>query len=383
MVVSFRVLLLAFISGCLPGLVLADKPAESPPSPVKIGGIEVGATGIKAAVVELTRRPDGGLDFEVVRREERNVSLGTLTPDGRAFTAKALADTREAVKELASEMEKKDGLKPGRIPVVGSSGIFSGFKGNEEAIRGAKAALRKEVEAAGLLLDFVDVLDEARLGAVACIPAPQRGETLLVDIGGGNTKGGYFSKGAFVNFDVEYGTKTFYREAAKAAKKADGPFAEVAEKVGESVVVPKLKEELTRNPGLARTPRAALVGGIMWALATFTHPDKVGERRVEVTTADLERFQILVKDLASKATSKETLEKILAGVGDEKVRERATREIEAVRKVYAPDQLLAGAVLLRTVAKEIRFDTKKQIVFYNAPQAWLVGWLMKKHGVEK
>ena len=60
-------------------------------------------------------------------------------------------------------------------------------------------------------VDIVGALEEARLSHLGIVPEARRYNTFLIDIGSGNTKGGYFPSGNtkdFKLFNVNWGTKS-------------------------------------------------------------------------------------------------------------------------------------------------------------------------------
>jgi hypothetical protein len=353
----------------------------------RFGGVEIGSTGVKAIVLDFIRGDDGLPDFIAAwKPKEINVSLGKLPADGLKFDPNAVTDAREAVKTFMAQMDEKYGLKKDKIFVVASSGVFSGFK-TKEAAAEAKNTLTNEMKDVCTGLDCISVTDEAKYDIEASVPAKVRGETLLLDFGSGNIKGGFFEDGAFTNMSVDYGTKTFLAAVTKEAKKSKAPLPQLAEEVCDQLVVPKLKEELDRKPSLNRPPRVVVLGGAVWAMATFTRPEAVGKSRIDLSPGDVGRFRALVRGCwappgeKDKATvEREMKEKILASITEREAREKAEKAVNDVQKVFSPDQLVSAAELLRGVAAEYQFGTK-QLLFRNAAQAWLVGYLMKKGGV--
>lgn len=60
-------------------------------------------------------------------------------------------------------------------------------------------------------VDVVDVQQEARLSHLGIVPESKRYSTFLIDIGSGNTKGGFFPYGdlsTFRLFQLNWGTKS-------------------------------------------------------------------------------------------------------------------------------------------------------------------------------
>src|SRR4029077_14831095 len=67
-------------------------------------------------------------------------------------------------------------------------------------------------------LAIIDVAEEARLSHLGIVPDERRFTTFLIDIGSGNTKGGYFPLGNtndFKLFQLSWGTKSVSNAAEK------------------------------------------------------------------------------------------------------------------------------------------------------------------------
>src|SRR5207237_384518 len=79
-----------------------------------------------------------------------------------------------------------------RLYVVGSSGLFSAIEGKKDAVKANQDALAEAIrEACGLKMTFIDVTREAELSIDGVIPAKHAAVSMLLDIGSGNTKGGF------------------------------------------------------------------------------------------------------------------------------------------------------------------------------------------------
>jgi DNA-directed RNA polymerase subunit RPC12/RpoP len=393
-VLSVGALLTGIIVTFLTLSYLFPRPSETPEngSLGRFGGIEIGANGVKTVAVDFFRGKDGQAEFEPVAdsRAENLASLGTLNSDGLSFNARTLAEMRGAVKGFLDQLTQKHGVKPEQVFVVVSSGVFTDFKTSDAALAG-KDVLRAELRGVSSSVEFLSATDEAMYAVEASVPISERNTTLLLDFGSSSVKGGFFTDGVFTSMSLDYGTRRLLREVMKEAKKRpDVGLPELAEQLSERLVLPPLKEELDRKPSLNRRPRVLLVGGIVWAMATCTRPAEVGQKTVDLSPGDLGRFRALVREswgtqgtnssAKDRAAQERALrERILAPIAEPEIRGRAAKEIERVQELFAPDQLVVGAELLRTVAAEYDFD-HKQIVFRNAPVARVVGYLMKKSG---
>jgi exopolyphosphatase/pppGpp-phosphohydrolase len=338
------------------------------------GGIEVGAKGVKATVIDVTGGEDG-FGVKVLMTGTRNTTLvAGLAASGR-FDAGALKDTAAAVAAFAAQMQKEHKVPAERLHVVGSSGLFSALAGQKDAIQANKETLAAAVrDACGLKMDFIDVNREVELSFVGAVPPRYADSAVLFDVGGGNTKGGYCGAGKdCISASIPYGSVTFTDLVKKRAEK--GNYAETAAALREEVLAPGLKKALEGKPGLAKREHVYLSGGAAWALATLVRPGDRGAY-VALTAEDVDAY----RDLLRKANG-EFPAPDLSAIPDAAVRQAAQKEIEQVKGVFKPDQLLAGAEILKALADEVGFGKDRKVAFArNAQVAWILAYVVEKAG---
>ena len=340
------------------------------------GGIEIGAKGVKATVVDVTGGADG-YDVKVLMSGTQNTTLvADLASSGR-FGAGALQDTAAAVANFAARMQKEHNVPPERLYVVGSSGLFSALAGKKDAIKINQDALAAAVrDACGLKMTFIDVDREVDLSIAGTIPPRDLGDALLLDVGGGNTKGGFRDPGHdCVTVSIPYGSVTFTDLVKKRSDK--GTFAESAAALREEVLAPALKKSAEGKPGLRQRPRVYLSGGASWALATLVRP---GDRAdyVALTADDVDAYRKLLRATPGAFPAPE-----LSAIPDAAVREAARKEIEQVKGVFQPEQLVAGAEILKALSDEFGFKDRKVSFVRHAQVAWIVAYVAEKAGAPK
>ena len=341
------------------------------------GGIEVGAKGVKATVVDVTGGADG-YDVKVLMSGTQNTTLvAGLASSGR-FEAGALQDTAAAVAKFAARMGKEQNVPAERLYVVGSSGLFSALAGKTDAIKANQDALAAAVrDACGLKMTFIDVDREVELSLAGTVPARDAGAAVLLDVGSGNTKGGYrdADKGC-VSAGIPYGSVTFADLVKKRADK--GTFAENADALREEVLAPALKKAAEGKPGLRQRPRVYLSGGASWALATLVRP---GDRAdyVALTADDVDAYRKLLLATPGAYPAPD-----LSAIADAAAREAARKEIEQVKGVFKPEQLLAGAEILKALSDELDFGKDKKVSFVRHAQvAWILAYVAEKAGAPR
>src|SRR5262245_16370203 len=173
------------------------------------GGIEIGAKGVKAAVLDVSAGADG---YEVDVKATRTINTTLVSNLGKTgrFDADAFKETVQAVKKLHDLMRSEHKVPAGKIHIVGSSGLFSALGDKDDLIKRNRDELTEAIKkATGVKMDFVDARQEAELSILGVVPPKLAREAYLIDVGSGNTKGGSHSDGKFVTFWVPYGTVTF------------------------------------------------------------------------------------------------------------------------------------------------------------------------------
>jgi exopolyphosphatase/pppGpp-phosphohydrolase len=335
------------------------------------GGVEIGAKGVKAVVLEVTPRP-GGADVKVLFSKSTNVGLAP-TDKGAKLDPKATGEAAAAVAEYVKVLTAEHKVDPARVSVVGSSGLLAANAGNADLVKANQEALAAAVKkAAGVAVAYLDADREATLSIAGTLPPAHAADGLLVDVGGGNTKGGCRAEKGFATFAVPFGTSTF---AAAVAKKG-GPFPAAAVELAKAELAPAVKTAFAANPAFAKKTHVYLSGGVVWAVATLAHPAD----RSAYTPLTAGDFNAVEKMLAASADGVPTPD--LAGVADAAARKEAEKEVEAVKKVYTRDQLLAGVQILKAVAAELDLaGGEKTVAFARHGQyAWIIGYVADKSG---
>ena len=335
------------------------------------GGIEIGAKGVRAVVVELSS--DKAAAPQVVMTATQNTTLVAGLAAKGQFAPDALKATAAAVAGYADKMRKEHQIPDARISVVGSSGLFSALGDKKDAIQENKAALVAAVrEATGLTMDFVDVTREAALSVLSVVPQAEAASAVLIDVGSGNTKGGALAAdGSVITFGIPYGTVTFF-DLVKA--KAGDDFAAAAAALREKTLTPALRDQVGAKKELAGRSRIYLGGGASWALATLLRPADRGPL-VALRADDIETFhQRLVKSPAAVPVPD------FARIDDPEARKQAEKDVEQVKKVFTRDQLLAGTEILRAVAPAFDLGADGRRIYFarNGYLGWILGYVTEK-----
>jgi exopolyphosphatase/pppGpp-phosphohydrolase len=333
------------------------------------GGIEIGSKGVKATVVEVIAGDE--IDLQTKLSETTNTALVlSLSKDGH-FAPGPLAETVRAVKDYYDRFRKEYDVPPARIHIVGSSGLFVPIETKPDLVKQNQQVLSAAVaKVTGVTMDFIDVKREAELSIAGTLPKKRHKTGVLIDIGGGNTKGGYpIGNGKYATFGVPYGTLTF----SEFAKKKGAGEGQALVDLGTATLPPVLKKELANLPEIPKRDAVYLSGGIVWATATFTHPISV-QSYTALTLKDVEELEAKLLDNLGGYPKPD-----LKGVKDDMVRLRAAKEVERVKKTYTPEQLLAGTQVLKSTLREL--GPGKRLYFArHGHLGWLLAYLTEATG---
>jgi predicted Zn finger-like uncharacterized protein len=346
-------------------------PEEADSAVGKWGAIEIGSKGVKAVVIEVFLDGEGNYDFNPTGDQTANVTLVGGT-DGQSFDANVLDATMDHIKRFAATMQKDYEVPADRVCVLCSSGVWVPFKDPAAREKNQKLLIQRVKDATGYNLTLNSVTDEVRLGMLACVPKKQRGEILFIDIGSGNTKGGYFEKkDVFETVSLDFGSKTYTDKVKAEAKVSGKPYAEQAAAARPLLLEQPLHKRIEDVPGLANPKKIHLVGGAVWALATFMHPQD-SSLRTRLTADDITNYASLVRKPKEQVRNE-----VLAQVKDPEQFKKAEAEIKRVQDTFNPENLQAGAEILKALSKEFDFENKQLIFFRKGYIAWSAGFVVE------
>jgi Ppx/GppA phosphatase family protein len=325
----------------------------------RYGGIEIGAKGVKWVVLDIDQDNKTN-PIATVASGDVNTTLAQL--NGKSFAPDAIAETIQAIELFLQKMTDATGelkVQRGRIFVVASSGLPKADN---------LADLEKLVTArTGKELAFLNVDDEVRLSIKGLSQQRDAEKALYLDIGSGNTKGGFLASGKVVRVELP-GTVTFTTEVERLSKQGGKELAAAAQDARKSFLVPKLREQMDAGGEMKRRDPVYLNGGLAWALATIVHPDKYNLADVPLDSLDIEDFR---ERLAIKPGA-------FPDVDQRALPADAVKEIQRVRGVFTPDNLVAGAELLKALDEALGFKGRKVYFVRNGRVAWLVGYVSEK-----
>jgi hypothetical protein len=326
------------------------------------GGIELSDEGVTAIALQFSEEDSG---FRLVYSEIIRLRLGR-TSYGE-FSPQVSADAAQAVSTVWSRLRQQYRVPPERIYFIGSSRL------GDDHPPDLGASIRKTT---GLILSFMDPVTEVQLSIGGTIPLTQkvgpisidnRYTSVLIHLGAAATQGGYemlnystSDKASFdyVTMNIPQGVVSYANEISRAV----GPsstlytFTRQVKASGALDFRQALRKELESKPGLAHRKRVFLTGSMVWAMVTLLKPQD-RDPFVSITYDDITQFAERIA-----RSPKELAFQNLSFIRDRRLRQEVEQEMEAVRETFTPQQLIAGAEMLKAAAEELKWK-EKQIMF--------------------
>ena len=333
-------------------------------------GIEVGSKGVKMSLVEVNRDVQKNMDFNILK----DTSVNT---DFISFTQPTFQATLTGLIGLYNTAIKDYRIAPERVFTVVSSGVKVQAEKFEKTsfVKNLSDSFKVRIKEPARQVEVVDVLQEARLSHLGIVPSSRRYNTFLIDIGSGNTKGGYFPNGNtsdFKLFQLSWGTKSTANAAEKRLEddKTISNFGKQLYRVLAGSANDEIVYAVNVSGAYNMSDNIAFSGGIAWSLATLISPELIDNPVVPITYDDVEKFY----DRIYRNYSSITGEEIVKGLIDPTLNKVAIqKEIKRVNGVFDQQSLLAGTGLLLKIMRQFEGVYEKKL-FYLVKNGQ-VGWI--------
>ncbi|HEY2720442.1 MAG TPA: ROK family protein, partial [Chitinophagaceae bacterium] len=246
-------------------------------------GIEVGSKGVKLSLIEIGKNAQSRGAFNILK--DSSINTDFITFDQPTFSS-----TLNAVYNLYSAAVRQYNIQPRFIYTVVSSGVkVQAQKENKmNWIDNLIDSFRIKIKEPDRDVEVADVLDEARLSHLGIVPESRRYNTFLIDIGSGNTKGGYFPNGntrEFKLFQLTWGTKSVANATEKRCGDDNGlsNFNKQLYRVLSEAENSEIIYAVNESGAYPKSDNVAFSGGIAWSVATLMFPELVDNSVVAVT----------------------------------------------------------------------------------------------------
>ncbi len=333
-------------------------------------GIEVGSKGVKMSLLEIGKTGMKNANFNILKDTSVNTDFISFSPSTFDATLKGLTGLyHTALQNYQVPSEK--------IFTVFSSGVKIQAEKDDKTswISNMADSFRKRINEPLRKMIAIDVVDEARLSHLGIVPTSRRYNTFLIDIGSGNTKGGYFPSGNtkdFKLFQLTWGTKSVSNATDKRLE--DDKSLTNYNKHLYRVLAGQTNDEIIYAVNLSgaynMSDNIAFSGGIAWATATLIYPELADNPVVPVTYEDVARFSdklfsnyVSFSDSAiTRNIADQSLDKAMIG-----------SEVKRVNKVFDQRAMLAGTGLLLKIMRQFEgiYEKKQFFLVKNGQVGWI------------
>ena len=337
-------------------------------------GIEVGSKGVKMSLLEIGRNARINGTFNILK----DTSVNT---DFISFSTPTFDATLKGLSSLYDVATKKYGVTPGNIFTVVSSGVqMQAAKDQKNAwIKLLIDSFRVKINEPNRQVEVIDALQEGRLSHLGIVPESKRFSTFLIDIGSGNTKGGFFpydNTKDFRLFNLNWGTKSVANATEKRCEEFDKTLTNFNKQLYRVLVAAEEQEiifAVNASGAYNMNDYIAFSGGIAWAVATLIKPEMSGSSIVTLTYDDVQKFsETLYKNYTALSSGK------LAGTAPKGIdKEMLSAEINRVHKVFDQRSMLAGTGLMLKIMRQFKsvYETKQFYLVKNGQVGWISAYV--------
>jgi exopolyphosphatase/pppGpp-phosphohydrolase len=319
------------------------------------GGIEIGGKGVKISVINIENLDEG--KFKIINFWTVNTAITKNISVDKKLNKTDIAETAIVVQDVLKTLKIDFKLPDDKIFIIASSGV---------AIAQNKEDLQIKVkELTGRDLDFVTSEQEGKLVTKGAVPPKKYKNSLIIDIGGGNTKGGYveitdnpYQPYRFAPMAFELGSVTLTERIKKNASSTDFKDYIASSIVFNDSLKYIIKSVYDNKPGCKYKENIYMIGGATWCMSTFMAPQNK-DAFWEFTLNDIKQYN-----------------SNLINNYDEMVK-NPSPELEKVLSTYSRESLIAGSmILLNSVNLLDKPETKKLYFVRQGHIAWLVAYIV-------
>lgn len=344
-------------------------------------GIEVGSKGVKLSVVELGKNAQTRGAFNILKDSSVNT-------DFISFTEPTFQSTLDGLSGLYSLATKNYNIPVKQVYTVISSGvrIQAEKEGKYNWITKLIEEFRKRISEPERQVEVIDVLGEARLSHLGIVPDAKRYNTFLIDIGSGNTKGGYFPFGNtkdFKLFQLTWGTKSTANATEKRmAEDDDKTLANYNRQLSRVLTSAENSEiiyQVNASGSYPLSDNIAISGGIAWSVATLLHPEQIDNAIVPVSFDEVVKFSENLYSNYASLSDAVLINKIKDANADKTA---IAKEIKRVHQVFDQRSLMAGTGLLLKLMRQFAsiYETKQFFLVKSGQVGWISAYVDQNAG---
>lgn len=337
-------------------------------------GIEVGSKGVKMSILEVGKNAQKNGAFNVLKDTSVN-------SDFISFTSPTFQATLNGFQNLYQSAIKDYNISPDRIFSVISSGVKMQAEKEHKTkwVSNLADSFISRINEPKRKVQVVDVMEEARLSHLGIVPDSRRYTTFLIDIGSGNTKGGYFPNGNTKDlklFQLNWGTKSTANatDVRCGDDKTVNNFSKQLFRVLEGAANTEVIYAVNESGAYNMSDYVAFSGGIAWSVATLIHPELLENSVVAVTYGEVELFNEMLLNkyamLSEDAIAKTTTDKSVDVAA-------ISKEVKRVHQVFDQKSLLAGTGLLLKIMRQFEgiYERKQFYLVKNGQVGWVSAYV--------
>ena len=318
------------------------------------GGIEIGSKGVKISIIEVENARKSIYTIKDFWTENVGIAKG-ISIDGK-LAAADIENAANVVNANLIKLQTVHKIPNDKIFIVASSGV--GMASNTDAlVSRVKSLTNKDME-------VIDSKLEAKLSFRGCIPPKFYSSGVLIDIGGGNTKGGYAElindNLIFFPLNLDLGTITL---TEKINKRTDG--VTIEKFIDENFKFQKdlkteVKQMMVQRPLTKAKSNVYLSGGAAWAFYTLFNEGAAANNFNELKIEEVKDYDAKIKNNFSTFMT-------LA---------QNNTEVERVLKTYSQKHLISANNLLLASMENFDETTSRKFYFVkNGQIAWLLSYI--------
>lgn len=336
-------------------------------------GIEVGSKGVKMSIIEIGKNAQSSGAFNILK--DTSVNTDFISFSQPTFTA-----TLNGFCNLFTSATREYQIPSRRIFTVVSSGVKMQAEkdGKTGWINNLIDSFRLKINEPGRQVEVVDVTKEALLSHLGIVPESRRFNTFLIDIGSGNTKGGFFpfdNLETFKLFQLNWGTKSVANATEKRCEddKSLVNYSKQLTRVTAIAENTELVYAVNSSGSYPVSDNIALSGGIAWAVATLLHPELLDKPVISVSFAEVIRLSERLYENFD-ALSPEFLANSINNPAE---KENVIKEVSRVQKVFDQRSLMAGTGLMLKIMRQFVsvYETKQFYLVKNGQVGWISAYV--------
>ena len=337
-------------------------------------GIDVGSKGVKLSIIKMGKNASVTGSFVAIK----DTSVNT---DFISFTTETFHATLYGIKNLYNYARQAYNIAPDKIFTVVSSGIKGQAEKENKTGRVTALAdsLRVLLNEPNRVIPVIGAMDEAKLSHLGIVPEARRYNTFLIDIGSGNTKGGYFKNGNTKElklFMLNWGTKTISNVTEKRLddNKSIINYKKQLNRVLAGDPNNEIVYAVNESGAYNMNDNFAFSGGIAWAVATILYPELADNSVVPLKFDDLTALNEKLATNFSTITPA-SVANILA---DKTINKKGIEEeVARVLKVFDQKALMAGTSLLLNIVRQFEGTQEKKNFFLvkNGQVGWISAYV--------